>query len=151
MPSFYSWEEVLLSPEDDYFNSTVVMSPGPPSTRGKSRMAESQRAAGPGPDDDGRRVVAANPWHVRLQPDVRPVVLEHAGVPVDEHDFRDRMVPPRGGARREQPRVAGLAAQRYLAGRELGVCRVLWALEGAELRHGEHLLARDRVPVLDAG
>ncbi|KAI0935321.1 hypothetical protein AcW1_008721 [Taiwanofungus camphoratus] len=26
MPSFYSWEEVLLSPEDYYFNSTVVMS-----------------------------------------------------------------------------------------------------------------------------
>ncbi|KAG6865071.1 hypothetical protein C0991_005346, partial [Blastosporella zonata] len=26
MPSFYTWEEALLSPEDFYFNSTVVMS-----------------------------------------------------------------------------------------------------------------------------
>ncbi|KAK2460186.1 hypothetical protein APHAL10511_007777 [Amanita phalloides] len=52
MPSFYSWEEVLLSPEDFAFNSTVVMSrdhhppagdltfPNPNAPQGQAQMTQ---------------------------------------------------------------------------------------------------------------
>jgi beta-mannosidase len=52
MPSFYSWEEVLMSPDDFSFNSTVVMSrdhhpsagnldfPNPNAPKGQAQMAD---------------------------------------------------------------------------------------------------------------
>lgn len=52
MPSFYSWEEVLTSPEDFFFNSTVVVSrdhhppagdltwPNPNADQGQQQMME---------------------------------------------------------------------------------------------------------------
>ncbi|KAJ7739497.1 glycoside hydrolase family 2 protein [Mycena olivaceomarginata] len=53
MPSFYSWEEVLESPEDFSFNSTVVASRDQPPSCSRFQLPESQRPARSGPMTQG--------------------------------------------------------------------------------------------------
>ena len=79
MPSFYSWEEVLTSPEDFSFNSTVVMSrdhhppagnlhfPNPNAPQGHVQMADAVRLWLPNPfTSDSNQTFTQMCWSTQI-------------------------------------------------------------------------------------
>lgn len=113
MPSFYSWEEVLTSPDDFSFNSTVVASrdhhppagglafPNPNAPQGQAQMTEAVELwlPTPGTSDSNQvrrsffsmsAVNCVNSW---LMEDVCTMVLEYSNIPVYEHGFGSRVLP----------------------------------------------------------
>ena len=79
MPSFYSWEEVLESPDDFSFNSTVVVSrdhhppagslawPNPNGSQGQQQMADAVRLWLPTPStSDSNQTFAQWCWSTQI-------------------------------------------------------------------------------------
>jgi beta-mannosidase len=79
MPSFYSWEEVLTSPQDFSFNSTVVMSrdhhpsagnldfPNPNAPQGQAQMSEAVSLWLPNPSTpDSNQTFAQMCWSTQI-------------------------------------------------------------------------------------